>query len=133
MAPACGSRHVSRPPKRATHSRAIGRLWRRMARGARVAALAILRLDRDPRDAVRHLVRADGQVVVLRPAVRATTSAADDPADADAGNPVGLRQAARDDHAVAHAPEARRARAVDFRAEIHLVGEKPRAGRLAAV
>src|SRR5439155_10441957 len=99
---------------------------------ARVAALAVLLFHRDLGDAIGQLVRSNRQVVVLGPAVADERPWSRDPSDADAGNPVSLRQSTGDDHAIAQAPETPGARRRDFRAQIHLVRQQPRLRPFAA-
>src|SRR5207253_1709117 len=79
------------------------------------------------------LVRADSKIVVLSPTFRHELLRAHDPADTNARNAVGLRQAAGDDHPFTHAPEAPRAVAMDLRAEVDFVREQVSANRFAPV
>src|SRR5690242_5680865 len=81
---------------------------------ARVELFAILRLHRDSRHGIGDLVGADGDVVVLAPAIRDNILRSGDPADPHTRNTVGFRKAASHNHAIAHAPETRRAIVVDF-------------------
>ncbi len=120
---------VSEPRDPLLHDREV--VLKRLSR-ARVAPFAVRRGHRDARHPVRQFVGPDRDVVVLRPAFVDDLLRPDDPADADARDAVGLRQAARDDDAVAHAPEALRARAGDLGAEVDLVREQVRADLLAA-
>src|SRR6185312_11015549 len=93
--------------------------------GAHVTAFAIALLDGGTRHAIRQLVGADRDVVVLAPALLDERRRSNDPPDANARNPVRLRQSAGDNDAVAHAPEALRPPTIDLRTEIDLVGQQP--------
>src|SRR3954470_18040142 len=87
-----------------------------------VTSLTIARVNGDSRDAVGHLVRPNGEIVVLSPALLGQRRGRDDPSDANAGDPIRFREATGDDNAIAHAPEARRSGPCDLRTEIYLVG-----------
>ena len=88
---------------------------------------AALRLQRDARQAIAQRAGRDRHVVVVRPERRDQRRRRDDPADAQAGQAVGLRQPARDDRLRRPAPHRRGFDAVDLRAAIDLVRQDPRA------
>src|SRR6185437_12035913 len=60
----------------------------------------------------------------LRPSLRDHLARTHDPPDTHARNAVRLGEAAGDDHAIAHFPEARRALAIDLRTLIDFVREQ---------
>jgi hypothetical protein len=127
MAPASGSRHSRNPLKLAIHSRGDRQILLEQCSGASVALLAIRRVDRGAGDVVGDFVGTDGDVIVLRPGLGHHFRRADHPADAHAGNSIRFREAAGDDHAIAHAPERFRAVPRNFRAEVNFVGDQVRA------
>src|SRR5207302_3496274 len=88
---------------------------------ARVQLLAIVAPHRNARHCVRDFVGTDGQIIVLRPALRDHFFRTDDPPDTRPGNAVRLRKPAGHDHTVAHAPEARGPLAVDLRTLVDFV------------
>src|ERR1039457_5498882 len=92
--------------------------------GARVEFVAVPRLDGNPRHRVRNLVRPDGEVIVLAPALRDDVRGGDDPADAHARNAVRLGKTAGHDRAIAHAPETAGAFAMDLGALVDLRSEE---------
>ena len=67
-----------------------------------------LRRERHAREPIAQRARRDGDVVVVRPQRRDQRRRTGDPADAQARQSVGFRQAAGDDGAVASGPTSRR-------------------------
>src|SRR5690349_11411535 len=85
-----------------------------------------LRFERDGGEIVARACRSDRRVVVTGPRFRRERGWGYDPADAQAGEAVRLRQPAHDDHPLVAAPERRRRDAVALSALVHLVREQPR-------
>ena len=69
--------------------------------------------------------RSDCRVVVVRPHLRDQVARGDDPADAQPGKPIGLRQPVGHDHAIVPALEGRRRCAAPFRSLVDLVRKHP--------
>ena len=114
--------------RRASSGRARRRRGRgpAAARAARCASPARVRARRGTRSAGR---RDDG-VLVPAPEVVGERLRRDDPADAQAAEPVRLREAVDADGARMRAPERLGLDAVALRAAVDLVGEEPAAARL---
>src|SRR5439155_26345771 len=77
--------------------------------------------------------RADGRVVVPGPRLRRELRRRNQPADAQAGEAVRLRQPVHADQLVVAPPERRRGFPVALGARIHLVGQQPRPDFLGAL
>ena len=96
----------------------------RARENARRAAPARARAARARRSALRARSSCSRDTTT---APRRCARRPDDPADAQAWQPVRLRQAARDDHAIGAAPHRRRFAAVELGAAIDFVGQNPAA------
>ena len=96
------------------------------ATGPREDPLAPFRRERDSREPIAQGAGRDGGVVVNAPQLLDERRRADDPADPQARQPVGFREAAGDDHPLVTSPRGRRFDAVELRAAIDLVRRSPR-------